>query len=58
MDILYSKSAAIFVGILFILVLADMFPTQLFILLSILIGSLLVIYQAVIILKDDSGKLE
>lgn len=53
MDMLLSKSLLLFIGILLILVLAALFPSPLIVSSLTLFGSLLIIYQTIIVLKDD-----
>jgi len=53
MNRLLPKSLLIFTSLLLILALCATFPTPTAIGILTLIGSLLIIYQAVIILKDE-----
>lgn len=53
MNKLFSKSIGIFISMLIILVLCSVFPNPLVIGLLTLVGAILIIYQAIIILKDE-----
>ncbi|MEM6966199.1 MAG: hypothetical protein AAF573_15650 [Bacteroidota bacterium] len=50
------KSAWIFLGILLLLFFCSIFSTPSFILLATLIGSLLIVFQVIIVLKDESDQ--
>lgn len=53
MNNLFSKSTVIFISMLIILALCAAFPTPAVIGLLTLISSILIIYQTIIILKDE-----